>query len=267
MVRFACGIEYDGSAFNGWQYQSHAPSIQEAVETAFSRVADQPIQVVVAGRTDTGVHATGQVIHFDTDVKRAPIAWLRGTQAHLPRTVSISWVQPVPDSFHARYTAVTRQYRYILLQQCRRVPGLLANHVSCTPQKLDTQSMHEAAQALLGTYDFSSFRAAGCQAKDPTRTLHCLDITTDGKFVHLDVEANGFLHNMVRILVGSLICVGDGRQPVEWIHELLHARDRTAGGVTAPADGLYLMRVNYPLEYDIPLPSWTPDYRAYPPDP
>ncbi len=261
MTRFACGVEYDGSAFSGWQRQTHAPSIQDAVETAFSAVAYQPIQITTAGRTDSGVHATGQVIHFDTEVERTPHAWQRGAGSHLPPTISIGWVQPVPDSFHARHTAIRRHYRYILLQR-RSAPGLLTHRVSRTPKTLDAARMQEAAQALLGTHDFSSFRAAGCQAKNPTRTLHRLNIAAHGPFVHLDVEADSFLHNMVRILVGSLMCVGDGQQPIKWISELLHARDRTAGGVTAPPDGLYLVRVHYPSEYNIPQPLWIPDYRT-----
>ncbi len=260
MPRFACGLEYDGSHYCGWQRQAHAPSVQTEVERALSSVADHPVTAVVAGRTDTGVHAGGQVIHFDTEAERSPHDWQCGAGSHLPPSISISWVQPVSEDFHARYSALSRHYRYILAQRRDAAAGLLSNRAVCIPASVDAARMHEAAQGLLGEHDFSSFRAAGCQAKHPVRTLHRLDVTAHDPFIHLDVEANGFLHHMVRILVGSLISVGRGEQPVSWPRDLLALRDRTAGGITAPAHGLYLMRVNYPPEYKIPPPLWQPDY-------
>ncbi len=266
MARIACGIEYDGTAFHGWQRQGHAASIQSTVEHALSAVADQPIEVVASGRTDTGVHAAGQVIHFDTSAQRDTRAWLRGAGSHLPNTISVSWVKSVPENFHARYSAARRHYRYIILHR-HCAPGLLAHRVLCTYQTLDVSRMHEAAQALLGRHDFSSFRGAGCQASEPVRTVHRLDVSEHGDFIHVDVEADGFLQHMVRILTGSLVCVGSGEKSVEWIGELLNMRDRTAGGVTMAPDGLYLVRVNYPPEFDIPPPLWTPNYSAVSPNP
>lgn len=264
MPRLACGLEYDGAHYNGWQRQRHAPSIQDEVERALSAIADHPVTVAIAGRTDTGVHATGQVAHFDTAAERPMHAWQRGADAQLPPAISLAWVRPVPDGFHARYSATRRHYRYIILQR-GSAAGLLAGKVARIPQELDAARMHRAAQALLGEHDFTSFRAASCQAKHPVRTLHRLDVTAHGPFVHLDLEANGFLHHMVRILAGSLMRVGRGERPAEWLAELLQRRDRTAGGITAPPDGLYLVRVNYPPEYGIPPPLWLPDYST--PDP
>ena len=262
MPRLACGLEYDGACFSGWQRLSHAPSVQDAVEKALSAVADQPIRAAVAGRTDAGVHAVGQVIHFDTQADRTLHAWQRGTGAHLPPSVSVSWVQEVADDFHARYSAIRRHYRYIILQRDGAAPGLLAGKVTRVAKSLDTERMHQAAQALLGEHDFTSFRAAECHARHPRRTLHRLDVTAHGAFIHLDVEADGFLHHMVRILAGSLMEVGHGERAPEWLAELLERRDRTASGITAPPDGLYLMRVNYPRECGIPPPLWTPDYNS-----
>ena len=260
MPRLACGLEYDGAGFSGWQCQQHAPSIQDAVEGALSAVADHPVRTAVAGRTDAGVHAAGQVIHFDTTADRPLHAWQRGAGAHLPPSVSVSWVREVAGDFHARYSATRRHYRYIILQRDAAAPGLLAGKVARVPRPLDAERMHQAAQALLGKHDFTSFRAAECQSRHPRRTLHRLDVTAHGAFVHLDAEADGFLYHMVRILVGSLMDVGRGERPPEWLAELLERCDRTAGGVTAPPDGLYLMRVNYPRECGIPPPLWTPDY-------
>ncbi len=260
MPRLACGLEYDGAAFNGWQRQRHAPSVQDAVEEAFSAVADHPVRTVVAGRTDTGVHATGQVIHFDTVADRSLRDWQRGAGAHLPPAVSVSWVREVADDFHARHCATRRHYRYIILQRDAAAAGLLAGKVTRVPRALDAGRMHAAAQALLGEHDFTSFRAAECQARHPRRTLYRLDVADRDAFVHIDVEANGFLHHMVRILAGALIDIGHGERAAEWLAELLRLRDRTAGGITAPPDGLYLMRVDYPPECGIPPPLWAPDY-------
>ena len=262
MPRLACGLEYDGSCFSGWQRQSHAPSIQDAVEAALSKVADHPVSAAAAGRTDAGVHATGQVIHFDSPADRPAHAWQRGTGAHLPASISVSWTRPVNTDFHARHSALRRHYRYIILQRDGATAGLLAGKVTRVPTGLDAARMHQAAQALLGEHDFSSFRAAECQANHARRTIHRLEITAHGPFLHLDVEANGFLHNMVRILAGSLMEVGRGEREPEWMAELLARRDRTAGGITAPPDGLYLMCVHYPPEYGIPPPPWTPNYSS-----
>lgn len=259
MARFACGVEYDGFPFHGWQYQAHAPSIQQELEQALTQIADHPVSCAAAGRTDAGVHATGQVVHFDTTAARETHSWQRGAGSILPDTISISWVRSVPADFHARHSAQRRHYRYIFLPQTRDT-GLLAHRVTCTARVLDAARMHEAAQALLGKHDFSSFRAASCQAHSPVRTVHRLEVCAHGPFVHVDIEADGFLHHMVRILAGVLAAVGSGDRGAEWPAELLRLRDRTAGGVTAPAGGLYLVRVHYPEEYAIPVPPWTPHY-------
>ena len=261
MPRFVCGVEYDGSAFHGWQRQRGAPSVQEALERALSRVADHPVTVAAAGRTDAGVHATGQVIHFDARAERAPRAWQRGAGSHLPPAVSLSWVRPAAADFHARRSATRRCYRYIFLHRPDAGAGLLAGRVARVFGALDAPRMRRAARALLGEHDFSSFRAASCQAKSPVRVLHRLDVAAHGPFVHLDLEADGFLHHMVRILAGTLLAVGRGARDEDWPAALLARRDRTAGGATAPPDGLYLVRVHYPPEHGIPPPPWLPDYR------
>ena len=263
MFRIACGIEYDGSSFHGWQRQSGAASVQQELERALSQVADQPVRCAAAGRTDAGVHATGQVVHFDTAARRDAQAWIRGAGGLLPPAISISWARVVPADFHARYSAQRRHYRYILLHS-RAARALLAHRVVRVAEPLDGARMHEAAQALLGTHDFTSFRAAACQARTPVRTLHRLEVTAHGPFVHIDAEADGFLHHMVRILAGALMAVGAGARGVQWPQELLQMRDRTASGVTAPADGLYLVRVHYPSSFDIPPPPWIPSYHRPP---
>ncbi len=261
MPRFACGVEYDGSAFRGWQRQRGAPSVQEELERALSRVADHPVTAVAAGRTDAGVHAAGQVVHFDSPAARSPRAWQRGAGSHLPPAVSLSWARPAAAGFHARHAATRRHYRYIFLLRPDAGAGLLAGRVTRVSGPLDAARMARAARPLLGEHDFSSFRAAACQAQSPVRALHRLDVAARGPFVHLDLEANGFLHHMARILAGALLAVGRGERGEDWPAELLARRDRAAGGVTAPPDGLYLMRVHYPPEHGIPPPPWRPDYR------
>ena len=263
MLRIACGIEYDGSSFCGWQRQSGAASVQQELERALSQVADQPVRCAAAGRTDAGVHAAGQVVHFDTQARRSRDAWRRGAGGMLPDAISISWARPVAADFHARYSAQRRHYRYIMLPGAARC-GLLAHRVACSPAPLDAARMHEAAQGLLGTHDFSSFRAAACQARAPVRTLHRLDVTAHGPFVHLDAEADGFLHHMVRILAGALMEVGAGARSVQWPQKVLQMRARAEGGATAPSAGLYLVRVHYPARFRIPPPPWTPSYHHPP---
>lgn len=249
-MRIALGIEYDGSAFNGWQRQSHAPSVQEAVERAVSKVADHPVSVVCAGRTDTGVHATAQVVHFDTRAERRMRSWILGTNSNLPSEVSVTWAQPVAADFHARFKAVSRQYRYVILNRMYR-PALLRRRVCWDHNPLEAETMHTAAQVLLGEHDFSAFRALACQARHPVRTIHRLDVTRSGDLIYLDIEANAFLHHMVRNIAGTLIAVGRGERPVEWVGELLAGRDRSLSGITAPAEGLYFVKVVYPGEYGL----------------
>ena len=254
-MRIAMGIEYDGSSFRGWQRQSHdANTIQQVVEEAISRVANHPVEVICAGRTDAGVHASAQVIHYDTVAVREPRAWTFGTTANLPKQVAVLWTKVMPDTFHARFSARRRAYRYVIFTRDVR-PTFLANRVSWHYQPLDVARMQEAALSLLGEHDFSAYRAVACQAKSPVRTLHKLELSQQGPFIFIDVEANGFLHHMVRNIAGVLMAIGAGERPVDWSREVLEGRDRSLGGVTAPPGGLYLTQVGYPEEFDLPVLS------------
>ncbi len=251
-MRIAMGIEYDGSGFRGWQRQSHdRNTIQQAVEEALSRVANHPVEVICAGRTDAGVHASGQVIHFDTHAQRDARAWTFGTTTNLPKSVAALWAIPVPEAFHARFSAQRRAYRYVIFTRDMR-PTFLARRVSWNHRPLDLARMQAAAQALLGEHDFTAYRTVACQAKSPVRTIHQLELSQQGPYIFMDIEANGFLHHMVRNIAGVLMAIGAGDHPVEWSGEVLAGRDRTQGGVTAPAGGLYLSRVSYPDEFAIP---------------
>jgi len=261
-MRIALGIEYDGSQFCGWQMQKHGiRTVQQAVETALSVVADEKIQVICAGRTDTGVHATAQVVHFDTASERPEKAWVLGVNAHLPDDVASVWSRPVDDDFSARFTATARQYRYVILNRKAR-PAVLHNKVSWRHGEIDEQLMHQAAQALMGEQDFSSFRSAACQAEHARRNVHFINIHRKGDFVFIDIKANAFLHHMVRNMVGSLLMIGQKEKPVGWMAELLSAHDRTQAGPTAPAEGLYLVKVTYPEQYDFPGEVHIPDFFA-----
>lgn len=258
-MRLAMGVEYDGRDYAGWQFQRHASSVQAVVEKALSRVADHPISVTCAGRTDAGVHALGQVIHFDTTVHRPLRGWLLGTTSWLPRDVAVVWVRSVPDSFSARFSATGRRYRYILLPRVTR-PGLLNGRVAWTHRSLDAERMHEAAQPLVGEHDFSAFRAIGCQARHPYREVTEIRVTRNGPYILLDVAANAFLHHMVRNIAGVLMSIGSGERPVYWAREVLEGRDRTLGGVTAPSQGLYLVAVDYPAPFGLPTPPPPPAF-------
>jgi tRNA pseudouridine38-40 synthase len=253
-VRIAAGVEYDGSAFCGWQYQDHSPSVQAAVEQALSRVADETLRVVCAGRTDTGVHAAGQVIHFDTAAQRSDFSWVRGGNSNLPASVSLLWAQPVTEAFHARFSALRRYYRYVIFNRPIR-PAYLHRRVSWEYRPLDIEPMQQAARYLVGEHDFSSYRAVACQARSPVRTLYRLDVTRQGEFVILDLEANAFLHHMVRNIAGVLMAIGAGEAEPLWAQQVLEQRDRTLGGVTASPDGLYFMQVDYPPEFALPRPA------------
>jgi tRNA pseudouridine38-40 synthase len=258
-MRIAAGIEYDGSNFCGWQLQKDAVrTVQGEVEAALSKVAAEPIRVHCAGRTDTGVHATEQVIHFDTDAVRDERAWVFGANANLPKDVVLLWARPVSDEFHARFSAVRRAYRYVIFTREVR-PTFLAGRVTWHYRDLDIERMQQAGNHLLGEHDFSSYRAVACQAKSPVRTVHSLKVSRSGPYIFIDIEANAFLHHMVRNIAGVLMAIGEGEQPVEWSQEVLEARDRTLGGVTAHPFGLYLTRVGYPDHFGIPqLPPVSP---------
>lgn len=253
-MRIALGVEYDGSAFCGWQSQAGVRTVQDCVEHALTTVADHVVKVITAGRTDTGVHASGQVIHFDSAAPRTPHAWVFGANAHLPKEVSVLWAQPVSEEFHARFSATGRHYRYVILNRAVR-PGLLSTRVSWCYRPLNVARMCTAAQYLLGECDFSSYRAVSCQAKNPVRTVRRLEIARHGDLVVLDIEANAFLQHMVRNIAGVLMTIGAGEREPVWAQDVLLARDRTLGGVTAPPQGLTLSSVDYPEHFGLPRHS------------
>ena len=260
ICRIALGVEYDGSRYCGWQMQSHGTrTVQHEIEKALSIVADHAVRVVCAGRTDTGVHATGQVVHFDTHAERKVKAWVMGVNTRLPDDVCVHWARQVDASFNARFSATMRSYRYIILQRVAR-PALYSQRVTWVYSDLDTGAMHESAQALLGDNDYSSFRSSACQSEHARRFIKSIDVTTEGSFVYIDIQANAFLHHMVRNIVGSLLKVGTGERPLAWMGELLALKDRTRAGPTAPAQGLYLVAVQYPDEYDLPASGSVPRF-------
>lgn len=253
MPRIALGLAYDGSAWQGWQTQPHGQTVQDKFETALGRFSGSgtPLATVCAGRTDTGVHAAMQVVHLDTELDRRDESWVRGVNAFLPDGIAVQWAQTVPDDFHARFSARSRTYIYVLWRGRVR-PALWAGRAGWCFQPLDLDAMRQAAQALLGEHDFSSFRSAQCQARHPVRTLHRLDIEERGPFVVITLRANAFLHHMVRNLVGALLQVGQGREPAAWLAQLLQARDRRLGAPTFMADGLYLSAIEYAEGYALP---------------
>ncbi|OHC60340.1 MAG: tRNA pseudouridine(38-40) synthase TruA [Rhodocyclales bacterium RIFCSPLOWO2_02_FULL_63_24] len=243
-MRIALGLEYEGSGFCGWQSQAGGGAVQNVLESALSIVADAPTRVVCAGRTDAGVHALAQVVHFDTEAVRSDTAWVRGVNAHLPASVAVRWAQPVSSEFHARFSARGRHYRYLLLNRPER-PGLMARRVGWFHRPLDVEAMAAAASLLLGEHDFSAFRAVECQAKSPVKILRSAGIARHGDLLVFDFEANAFLHHMVRNLVGALVYVGKGAHPPVWLAELLAGRDRARAAPTFEACGLYFAGVDY----------------------
>ncbi|WIG55761.1 MAG: tRNA pseudouridine(38-40) synthase [Rhodanobacteraceae bacterium] len=250
-MRVALGIEYDGTDFFGWQRLAHGPSVQAEVESALSFVADHPVEVTCAGRTDAGVHARCQVVHFDTHAARDPRAWVLGATTRLPRAIAVLWARAMPDDFHARFSARARRYRYAILNRAIR-PALDARFLSWERVPLDANAMHAAAQVLLGEQDFSSFRAVSCQARHAWRNVTAIDVRREGERVIVEIEANAFLHHMVRNIVGSLLEVGRGERPAGWIAELLAARDREIAGVTAAPQGLTFIGPKYPAGWGLP---------------
>ncbi len=249
--RWAAVVEYDGSGYNGWQRQKHSTTVQEKVERALSRVGNEPITLVCAGRTDAGVHATHQVIHFDSTATRAARNWLLGVNANLPDDIRLRWVGAVDAGFSARFSAHSRTYRYVICSRPQR-PGLFHRAVTWVDYGLDVDAMHRAGQCLLGERNFSSFRAAGCQSNTPFRDVQQLDVFRFGELVVLQIRANAFLHHMVRNITGALLAVGRGQRDASWLAALLEARDRTQAPPTAPSAGLYLVGVGYPDGCGIP---------------
>jgi tRNA pseudouridine38-40 synthase len=259
--RVALCIEYNGSCYNGWQAQKspHVSTVQETLESALSEVANQKIKVTCAGRTDTGVHASAQIVHFDHSNSRSEDAWVRGGNSLLPGNVSIRWAKQVKEEFHARFSATARRYRYIICNNSVK-PALLDGLVTPHHRKLDAEAMHAAGQQLLGENDFTAYRGASCQSSTPMREVKSLSVYRKDDFVILEIEANAFLLHMVRNIAGVLMEIGEGGKPAAWAGELLALRDRTLGGVTALPDGLYLVKVSYPAEFGLPQVSQGPHF-------
>jgi tRNA pseudouridine38-40 synthase len=249
--RLVAGVEYDGSAFAGWQSQQGVPSVQQTLESALSYIAAEPTRVVAAGRTDTGVHARCLVCHFDTEVVRGNRAWLLGTNGRLPPGVALRWVRELPGHFHARYSALARTYRYVIDNRLTR-PALAHARVTFVFRPLELEPMQAAAAQLLGVHDFSAFRSSQCQAHSPVRRLQSLELVRKGDFIVAELTANAFLHHMVRNIMGLLIDVGQGKLPPQQAGLLLAQRDRKLAPATAAAAGLYLWRVHYPAVFELP---------------
>lgn len=250
-MRIALGIEYDGTEFSGWQRLSHGETVQGALERALSFVAAHPVEVICAGRTDAGVHGRCQVVHFDTEVERDMRAWVLGTCSNLPPTVAVLWAQLVEPTFHARFSARSRRYRYRILNRPVRA-ALDARYVTWERLPLDAKRMHQAAQSLVGEHDFTAFRAISCQAKHARRQVLAVSVRRDEEHVVIDIEANAFLHHMVRNIVGSLLPIGRGEQPVSWMADLLEGRNREVAGPTAPASGLTFLGPRYDAQWNLP---------------
>lgn len=256
-MRIALGVEYDGAAFTGWQTQSDGRGVQDALERALARIAGTPIATICAGRTDTGVHALDQVVHFDTAAARPLTAWVRGVNRFLPTSVAIRWARHVGDEFHARYGAHLRRYDYWILNAPARSP-LAHARAGWVFRRLDDNAMRAAASHLIGRHDFTSFRSAECQAATPVREIAQLTVRRTGPLIHISITANAFLHHMVRNIVGALVYVGVGRQPHDWLQHVLLARDRAKGAATFSSAGLYLGRVEYDPAFGLPAPAAQP---------
>ncbi len=257
MTRYAIGIEYGGSGYCGWQRQPHCDSIQQHLESALGFVADHPLELVCAGRTDSGVHAIEQVAHFDSDALRDARGWVLGTNCRLPRDIRVQWITPVADEFHARFSAVARAYRYIILNT--PVPSaIFHDRTGWEFRPLDHELMHDCAQMLLGEHDFSSFRAVGCQARSSSRNVQAIEVRRHGDLVFFDIRANAFLYHMVRNIAGSLIAVGKGEYDANWFAKMFAARDRNLAATTAPAAGLYFLQSFYPAQFKLPTVAKKP---------
>jgi tRNA pseudouridine38-40 synthase len=250
-MRIALGVEYDGSEFHGWQSQLDGRTVQDTLQLAISQIASAPVSIIAAGRTDTGVHALEQIIHFDTGSARPLSAWVRGVNALLPSSIAVLWAHAVPEEFHARFSAQARSYQYVLINRPTR-SAVHHGKVGWFHAPLDVRAMRQAAKFLLGEHDFTSFRAAECQAKSPVKNLAQLDIQQQGEVIIFDLAANAFLHHMVRNIVGCLIYVGNGRHSPEWMREVLLARQRKLAAPTFAPDGLYLRHIQYDVKWGLP---------------
>ena len=250
-MRIALGISYDGAPFSGWQSQPSGATVQDRLEQALAQIAGEPVRIRGAGRTDTGVHALGQVAHFEAGASRPLQAWVRGTNAHLPEAIAVHWAVEVPGDFDARFSARSRRYCYLLYNEAVR-PSVLANLSGWFHLPLDLDAMREASNALMGEHDFSAFRSSQCQAKTPVRTISEIALRRMGPYVLIDVVADAFLHHMVRNLVGSLVYVGSGRQPPGWLSEVLASRDRASAAPTFSPNGLYLAEIRYDSRWRLP---------------
>ncbi|HEX5338443.1 MAG TPA: tRNA pseudouridine(38-40) synthase TruA [Gallionella sp.] len=250
-MRIALGVEYDGRPYCGWQSQAEGLTVQDTLQGALSQIAGEPISIIAAGRTDTGVHALEQVIHFDAQAERPLSAWVRGVNALLPDSIAVRWAHPVPDEFHARFSAHGRSYRYLLINRATR-SAIHAGKAGWFHAPLDVAAMQEAARCLIGEHDFSAFRAAQCQAKSPVKTLTRLDIRREGDMIVFDLSAGAFLHHMVRNIVGSLVYVGKGKHPPDWLRDVLESRERRLAAPTFSPDGLYLRRIKYEEKWGLP---------------
>lgn len=253
-MKIALGIEYAGYNYYGWQTQSISPTIQETLESALVKIADSAVRVHCAGRTDTGVHAVQQVVHFETNSVRDTHAWVLGTNAILPNDISVTWASNVAEDFHARFSAERRTYQYVILNRQAR-PAILNGLVTWECRALDFEKMQHAAEDFIGEHDFTSYRAVSCQANSPIRTIYEMKLQKFDDYIIMTICANAFLHHMVRNLAGVLLAIGRQKKPVNWASEVMAAKDRRAGGVTAPPDGLYLVNIQYPKRFNIQNPK------------
>jgi tRNA pseudouridine38-40 synthase len=260
-MRIALGVSYNGSTYSGWQSQPAGNTVQDHLEAALSAFADQPIHTLCAGRTDAGVHGLMQVVHLDTPLQRDEFAWVRGPNSFLPKDIAVQWARGVPDTFHARASAVARRYAYVLLESAVR-PSIEAARVGWVFRPLDEATMQQGAAHLLGEHDFTSFRASACQALSPIKTLHRIDIRRKGAYWRFDFEGNAFLHHMIRNIMGCLVQIGQGLQTPDWMREVLDARDRDAAAPTFAPDGLYFLGPRYEAHWG--LPQHVPGYDALP---
>ena len=256
-MRYALGVQYDGKNYCGWQRQNNVMTVQEKLERALSKIANEKIEVICAGRTDTGVNATNQVVHFETSQIRKEVAWTLGVNTHLPFDIAASWVTQVDEEFHARFSATARRYRYVIYNDPLR-SAILSHGISHWHHELDAKLMHEGAQYLIGRHDFTSFRTVHCQSHSAIRTIEHCHVARQGKYIVVDIKANAFLHHMVRNVVGSLFRVGQRQEQPSWIEAVLLEKNRCVAGVTAPPEGLYFVDVDYPGQFNIPKQSLGP---------